>query len=623
MSNFISICYETPGRSHESTDTPCQDKAYNLIDSHIGIIALCDGAGSARLSHYGAEKTSGVVANLIKKNFDKYFAEPEPSVVAKEILESINSELITESKTRTDELKNKAYNEIQKFLKKCHDELNSVHCNIDFDYKTELEDKIKLLDHDIKELDNTKEKSREDHKSHLTGFHFALDEYWQNYEERINTSRGFYIEILKKRHKNFLKKCFKTIERMIKRWWEKDDRKDVKHMESFCKSMQDSLLKESKELQGILDKIEHHINNIKTDKKEKIANIIEDLKQIGREILSTLKKVYKNISRDAKELQGKLKKEKDELEIQHGELHSHILKTKKKFKSIIMEFIQCYEKAIQREQELLALAIKDKKQLKNTIQSHIKEHDSLKQKLNKAKTAFNNKKEDTKKHLEQLKKYTRETFYKNSDIESIESNELQEALDSLEHTRKECLDFITNKLNKQNKDMEKIIKIDMKSCLEGMKEEIINSVCEPKDLTSTLLFAAIKGNQCLTGHLGDGAIGGLYGDKLQCISNPDNGEHANETYFVTTEYAEKVLKISKGNIHEKNITAFVLMSDGSTEGLYSKKDKKFIEALQKHILAIREGQDKDKKQKDIETLIEKVKNEKSYDDCSIAVLVKV
>ncbi|MCI7411057.1 hypothetical protein, partial [Helicobacter bilis] len=73
---------------------------------------------------------------------------------------------------------------------------------------------------------------------------------------------------------------------------------------------------------------------------------------------------------------------------------------------------------------------------------------------------------------------------------------------------------------------------------------------------------------------------------------------------------------------EKDINAFVLMSDGSTEGLYSKRENKFIESLQKHMLAIREGQDKAKKQQDIENLIEKVKEQKSFDDCSIAILVE-
>ncbi len=118
MQEFISICYETQGRSHVGSNTPCQDRTYSLIDSHIGIITLCDGAGSARLSHYGSERTSRVTANLIKENFDKYYAGAEPSVVAKKILESINNELTKESEIRTNELKDKAYKEIQGLLEK-------------------------------------------------------------------------------------------------------------------------------------------------------------------------------------------------------------------------------------------------------------------------------------------------------------------------------------------------------------------------------------------------------------------------------------------------------------------------------------------------------------------------
>ena len=314
------------------------------------------------------------------------------------------------------------------------------------------------------------------------------------------------------------------------------------------------------------------------------------------------------------------KKQKDELEIQHGELHNHILKTKKEFKLIIKNFMQCYEAAAQREQDLLEKAIKDKESEKSKLQSHIKEHDDLKQELSRAKNAFNSKKDEIKEQIEKIKKYSKERFYKESDIDSIKINELQNVLDSLENTRRTCLDFIANKINMQNRDMEKKIEINLESLLENIKKEITHSVCTPKDLASTLLFAAIKGEQCLIGHLGDGAIGGLYGNELKCISNPDNGEYANETYFVTTKYAERALKIIKGNIKEKDINAFVLMSDGSTEGLYSKRENKFIESLQKHMLAIREGQDKAKKQQDIENLIEKVKEQKSFDDCSIAIL---
>ena len=43
------------GRSHIKSDIPCQDKTYSAFDNDTQVIALADGAGSAKLSHYGAE----------------------------------------------------------------------------------------------------------------------------------------------------------------------------------------------------------------------------------------------------------------------------------------------------------------------------------------------------------------------------------------------------------------------------------------------------------------------------------------------------------------------------------------------------------------------------------------
>lgn len=65
------------------------------------------------------------------------------------------------------------------------------------------------------------------------------------------------------------------------------------------------------------------------------------------------------------------------------------------------------------------------------------------------------KKNEIKEQIERIKKHSKEKFYENSDIDSIKINELQNVLDSLENTRRTCLDFIVNKLDRQNKDMEK------------------------------------------------------------------------------------------------------------------------------------------------------------------------
>ena len=43
------------GRGHIKSDIPCQDKTFHVHENGVDVIALADGAGSARLSHYGAE----------------------------------------------------------------------------------------------------------------------------------------------------------------------------------------------------------------------------------------------------------------------------------------------------------------------------------------------------------------------------------------------------------------------------------------------------------------------------------------------------------------------------------------------------------------------------------------
>ncbi len=201
-------------------------------------------------------------------------------------------------------------------------------------------------------------------------------------------------------------------------------------------------------------------------------------------------------------------------------------------------------------------------------------------------------------------------------------DDLLDRLDSMNDLRLKILEQIKKDLNCINAEiLEK--PLDYKNLKDLINtQNKLDSTCDLKDLSSTLLFVAIKDERCLIGHLGDGAIGALYGDKLKVISNPDNGEYANQTFFITTKNAHKALRLFKeDNIKEKDIKAFVLMSDGSTEGLYSKKDKKFVDALQTHIIEITK-QDKEKKQKDIEELIQKVRETKSFDDCSIAILAK-
>ncbi|MCQ2248393.1 MAG: protein phosphatase 2C domain-containing protein [Treponema sp.] len=141
--------------------------------------------------------------------------------------------------------------------------------------------------------------------------------------------------------------------------------------------------------------------------------------------------------------------------------------------------------------------------------------------------------------------------------------------------------------------------------------------CTVKDLSSTLLAVAVKGDEVLAVHLGDGVVGCLKNDELKVISKPDNGDYANLTVFTTSERATSSIKLIKGQLKDKQ--GFVLMSDGSCASLYNKQTNE----LSSGIRSIMKECDKCRSAALNEQLIESFKYDvraKTNDDCSIAIL---
>ena len=159
----------------------------------------------------------------------------------------------------------------------------------------------------------------------------------------------------------------------------------------------------------------------------------------------------------------------------------------------------------------------------------------------------------------------------------------------------------------------------MEKLLYNIKEEAELLECNIKDLASTLLAVAVKGDQFIIVHIGDGVIGYLDGDNLKVASTPANGEHANETYFVTSKDAITVMRLFKGQL--KNIAGFVLMSDGTEQSLYNKRNNSLsvavIKLMQRNILV-----DQTFMNAQLEMTFKNVIAEKTHDDCSIAIMAK-
>ena len=141
--------------------------------------------------------------------------------------------------------------------------------------------------------------------------------------------------------------------------------------------------------------------------------------------------------------------------------------------------------------------------------------------------------------------------------------------------------------------------------------------CEKEKLSSTLLCVAIKNDDVMVFHVGDGLIAGLKNGELKTLTMPDNGEFANATYFITSPRAFEKARLLKGKT--TGFQGFALMSDGSSASLYNKKLQKPANAIAKLIIGLQYTFP----QSYIDTvkyLMEYEIHERTTDDCSIALI---
>ncbi len=155
--------------------------------------------------------------------------------------------------------------------------------------------------------------------------------------------------------------------------------------------------------------------------------------------------------------------------------------------------------------------------------------------------------------------------------------------------------------------------------LQALRNEALLHGCALKDLASTLLVAAVGDGKFFLAHLGDGVIGYLNDSGLKVASTPDNGEFSNETVFVTSADAVARLRIFKGAL--KNISGFILMSDGSEQSLYSKRKKTLAPAVKRlmHRTCLVDGKILTPQ---LEQALSTVIAANTQDDCSVAILAR-
>jgi len=189
-------------------------------------------------------------------------------------------------------------------------------------------------------------------------------------------------------------------------------------------------------------------------------------------------------------------------------------------------------------------------------------------------------------------------------------------------------DFLTKKISKISVEQFETFYDESISDLKNTYKELIQSNLDIaaqdygvdiKELSSTLLFVVTDGSRYILGHLGDGIIATIGNNNdIQTLSEPDNDEYLNFTYFTTSSNLEKYIRIKKGILN--NIKGFILMSDGSSEGLYLKSEKQFSKALLDIISWMKEYSS-DRVSEAIDKNLKQKIRYKTSDDCSLAFLV--
>ncbi|MGP1457694.1 MAG: PP2C family serine/threonine-protein phosphatase [Treponema sp.] len=165
-----------------------------------------------------------------------------------------------------------------------------------------------------------------------------------------------------------------------------------------------------------------------------------------------------------------------------------------------------------------------------------------------------------------------------------------------------------------------IIKKDILSrIVDSLKIIATEYNCMLKDLASTLLVVAIKEENYILLHIGDGVIGYAKNGELKVASKPNNGEFVNTTVFTTSENALYSMKLIKGSLGA--IDGFVLMSDGSETTLYQKKENRIAPAI-KSIMNMMQIIPLEKIQSQLNESFKQLVTPATQDDCSIAIAVK-
>lgn len=183
------------------------------------------------------------------------------------------------------------------------------------------------------------------------------------------------------------------------------------------------------------------------------------------------------------------------------------------------------------------------------------------------------------------------------------------------------LDIVTERFDEISRSADDAAKATILGhVLDRLRDRAAADGARVHDFATTLLFVGIRNDEYIAGHIGDGVIAQLRDDQIVVLSHPQRGEHANETYFVTSAGADTRSFLARGAL--AGTSAFALMSDGTQTSLYDSRQRTMGAAM-RPVWGWLDSNPSSVVAAALEKNMRDVFRERTMDDCSLALLRRV
>jgi hypothetical protein len=139
------------------------------------------------------------------------------------------------------------------------------------------------------------------------------------------------------------------------------------------------------------------------------------------------------------------------------------------------------------------------------------------------------------------------------------------------------------------------------------------------DFACTLMLVACSGNDVLAASIGDGVVARRdEAGSWSAILPPQRGEHANETFFLTSPNAARHFRLAKADQAD---IAYLVMTDGAADSLYERSSGRIAPAAESFADWLKNHPKKTAQQALQETLSTTLQP-RTQDDCGVSVICK-